>query len=89
MIGAAESTLHTSLSAGDAASTLRVAAQTGFDAPLAACRNGGGSVAQVERAVRCRYRPFGRLLRRVDRGGGSGLRRRIAEVGAGLFPLTR
>lgn len=49
-IVAAENALHTSLSAYDAASKLRVASQTSFDASFAAYRNGTGSVTQAELA---------------------------------------
>ncbi|MFT8674861.1 MAG: TolC family protein [Acetobacter sp.] len=47
-IVAAENALHTSLSAYDAASKLRVASQTSFDASLSAYRNGTASITQTE-----------------------------------------
>ncbi|MEN3167913.1 TolC family protein [Gluconobacter sp. OJB] len=46
----AENALHTSLQAYDAASKLRVASQTNFDAALLSYRSGTGSVTQTELA---------------------------------------
>ena len=51
-IGFARNTLKTSLAAHSASTTLAAAAQTTFDAALAAYRNGVGSITDVTTAER-------------------------------------